>query len=113
MILLRILWFIYAVCTENCKGQPMPPSRQIWAQWVVKAWDAVSEKSIQKAWTVFSYKSMEILIDVPNSMNEISIVCAQNDVEIVQEYLTDNDEHHHFLDPENGEQNIVLSSVLN
>ena len=55
---------------------------------------------------------MEILIDVTNSMNEISIVCAQNDVEIVQEYLTDNDEHHHSLNPENGEQNIVLSSVL-
>ena len=47
---------------------------------------------------------MEILIDVTNSMNEISFFCAQNDVEIVQEYLTDNDEHHHSLNPENGEK---------
>ena len=39
---------------ENYKGQPMPPSKQICEQWVVKAWDAVSEKSIQKEWTVCS-----------------------------------------------------------
>ena len=72
----------------------------------------MSEKSIQKAWTVCGQKSIGKLIDVPNSVNEISIVCAQNDVQIAQEYPTDNNEHNHFLNPENGEQNIVLGSVL-
>ena len=55
---------------------------------------------------------MERLINVLNSVNEISIVCAQNDVKIAQDYLTDNDEHHNFLNPENSEQNIVISIVL-
>ena len=49
---------------------------------------------------------MEGLINVLNSVNEISIVCAQHDVKIAQDYLTDNDEHHHLLNPENGKQNI-------
>ena len=29
---------------ENGKGQPMPPIRQLFLQWVIKAWDDVSEK---------------------------------------------------------------------
>ena len=55
---------------------------------------------------------MEKLINFPNSVNDISILCNQNDVEIDQEYLKENDEHHHFLNPENDEQHILLSSVL-
>eukprot|EP00957_Ditylum_brightwellii_P081790 6222622-Ditylum_brightwellii.AAC.1 len=35
---------------ENDKGQPMPSSRQLCAQWVVKVWEAISEESIEKAW---------------------------------------------------------------
>ena len=42
------------------------------------------KKPIQKAWTVCGQKSIGKLIDVPNSVNEISIVCAQNDVQIAQ-----------------------------
>ena len=52
------------------------------------------------------------IINVPNSMKKTSIVCAQNDVKIAQGYVTDNYEHHYSLNPENGEQNLVLISVL-
>ena len=51
-------------------------------------------------------------INLPNSVNEISIVCAQNDVQIAQEYLMISYEHHHLLNPENGEQNIVFCILL-
>ena len=45
-------------------------------------------------------------------VNEASIFCAQNYLQISNEYLTDNDEHNNFLNPENSEQNIVISIVL-
>eukprot|EP00957_Ditylum_brightwellii_P031717 2405758-Ditylum_brightwellii.AAC.1 len=79
----------------------MPPSRQLCTQWVVKAWDAISEESIKKAWAVCGYKSMEELINIPSIINDISPVFTKSDLQIAQEYLTDNDEHHHFLKPEN------------
>ena len=56
---------------------------------------------------------MEKLINVTNTVNNISIVFAQNYIQIAHVYLTDNDQHHHLMNPENAEQNIVLSSVLN
>ena len=52
------------------------------------------------------------LTNVSNSVKQISTVCAQNDVQIDQEYLTDNGEHHDLLIPENGKNNLVLSIAL-
>ena len=57
-------------------------------------------KYIQKAWKFCGYKYMVKLINVTNSVNDISTVCTQNHVQISQEYLIDNDEYHHFLNPE-------------
>eukprot|EP00957_Ditylum_brightwellii_P177727 13538253-Ditylum_brightwellii.AAC.1 len=90
----------------------MPPSRQLCAQWVVKTWDAISEESIKKAWVVYGNTYMEELINTPNSINGILPVFAKSDLQIAQEYQTDNDGHHHFLNPENSESGLFLSSTL-
>ena len=33
---------------ENDQGHPLPPSRQLCTQWVVNAWDCVSEALVRK-----------------------------------------------------------------
>eukprot|EP00957_Ditylum_brightwellii_P148336 11293237-Ditylum_brightwellii.AAC.1 len=90
----------------------MPPSRQLCAQWVVKAWDDISEESIKNACVVGGYKYMEELINIPSCINDISPVFVKSDLQIAQEYLTDNDEQHHLLNPENSENGLFLSSTL-
>ena len=45
----------------NDKGHPIPPSRQLLAQWVVKAWDFVSEKLVAGSWESCGYKPYEML----------------------------------------------------
>ncbi len=40
---------------------PLPPSRQLLAQWAVKAWAKIPEELIRKAWEVCGYKSTEEL----------------------------------------------------
>ena len=41
--------FYMPTAPQNEKGQPMPPSRQLCAQWVVMSWGTVSEELIKKA----------------------------------------------------------------
>ena len=42
-------------------GHPYPPTRQLLAQWVVKAWDNVPEDLVKRSWEVCGYKSVESL----------------------------------------------------
>ena len=40
-------------------GRPYPPTRQLIAQWVVKAWEKVPEELVKRSWEVCGYKSIE------------------------------------------------------
>ena len=44
-----------APINEN-NGNPLPPSRQLLAKWVVLAWEKISPELIVKAWEVCGYK---------------------------------------------------------
>ena len=57
---------------ENDKGHPSMPSSQLCAQWVVKAWNKVSENLIRKAWIVCGYKSVSDLENVEGSINIVA-----------------------------------------
>ena len=41
--------------------QPLAPSRQLLAQWVVEAWSKITEELIRKAWVVCGYCQMDAL----------------------------------------------------
>jgi hypothetical protein len=43
------------------KGNPKPPSRQLLATWVVKAWEKIPEQLVRKAWTACGYQTEEQL----------------------------------------------------
>ena len=47
--------------TNPKTGHPLAPSRQILAQWIVKAWDKVVKEPVRKSWEVYGYKSTEDL----------------------------------------------------
>ena len=53
-----ILYMLTAPMNEKT-GHPLPPTRQLCAQWVVSAWEAIPDKLIRKAWTTLGYKSMD------------------------------------------------------
>ena len=48
--------------TNNPKtGHPLAPSRQLLAQWIVKAWAKVPKEHVRKSWEVYGYKLTEDL----------------------------------------------------
>ena len=42
-------------------GHLLAPSRQLLAQWIVKAWAKVPKEPVSKSWEVYGYKSTEDL----------------------------------------------------
>ena len=44
-------------------GHPLAPSRQLLAQWIVKAWAKVPKEPVRKSWEVYGYNSTEDLIN--------------------------------------------------
>ena len=47
--------------TNPKTGHPLAPSRQLLAQWIVKAWAKVPKEPVRKSWEVYGYKSIEDL----------------------------------------------------
>ena len=46
---------------QSNKGNPKPPSRQLLATWVVKAWEKIPEQLVRKAWIACGYQTEEQL----------------------------------------------------
>ena len=55
----------YVLTAPIHNGGPKPPSRQLLATWVVKAWKKVPRELVKKAWTACGYPSEAELGD-PN-----------------------------------------------
>ena len=51
------------VPSNSKTGHPLAPSRQLLAQWIVKAWAKVPKELVRKSWEVCGYKSTEDLIN--------------------------------------------------
>ena len=85
---------------ENSKGHPMVPSRQLCAQWVVKAWNKVSDKLIQKSWEVCGYKNIHDLENKESSVHDLVQYEKNKTIRIV-ESVAGSDALYHFLNPEN------------
>ena len=55
-------WLLNVPTNPNT-GHPLAPSRQLLAQWIVKAWAKVPKELVRKSWEVSGYKSTEDLIN--------------------------------------------------
>ena len=49
--------------TNPKTGHLLAPSRQLLAQWIVKAWAKVPKEHVRNSWEVYGYKSTEYLIN--------------------------------------------------
>ena len=58
------------VPTNPKTGHPLAPSRQLLAQWIVKAWAKVPKEHVRKSWEVYGYKSTE---DLSNEEDTASV----------------------------------------
>ena len=77
----------------NSKGQPIIPSCQLCATWVVQAWDELPNALIKKAWEVANYKSMDDIANESNNHELTSYTVSQmNDaiLPIVDEQIFQN-----------------------
>lgn len=59
-------------------GNPIPPSRQLCSTWVLKAWEAVPEEIIYKAWLLGGYKDPSCEPN-PNDPLSTAIINATSD----------------------------------
>ena len=57
----------------NNKGHTIPPSRQLLAQWVVAAWESISEDLVAKSWKCCGYKSLDDLINDKAQTSDIVV----------------------------------------
>jgi hypothetical protein len=74
----RELYDLYMLdAPVSSKGYPIAPSRQLCAQWCVKAWKKVPEELVIKAWELAGYKTVD---EIENSHASISwMVVSPND----------------------------------
>ena len=99
-------YILNAPVTE--KGNPKPPSRQLLATWVVKAWDMIPEELVRKAWTACGYETEEqlcsnnatqgqlVVWDESAIIKNISQICG--DDAVVHYTSEENDDEMGFFD---------------
>ena len=84
----------------NERGQPIAPTRQMCATWVVQAWSDIPEELIRKSWEVCGYKSISDLNNVEGSANTV-IEYNQNMIVEIMEAAGGQQAVHHILNSEN------------
>lgn len=81
-------------------GNPIPPSRQLLAQWVVMAWEKIPESLVKKAWEVCGYKSSQELND--NAEGGALVMYSKEELAAIVHDTMGEDASELFLyDPEN------------
>jgi len=105
-------WSLCAPINEK-NGNPLPPSRQLLANWILTAWDKISPALVVKAWEVCGYKTQKQLKADAEDMGAITVWSAES-LGAVVERAAGNDALTHFLHdvenlaepefPEDGEE---------
>ena len=96
---------------ENDKGHPLPPSRQLCTQWVVKAWDCVSEALVRNAWNICGYKSMDDPSHISSSENNSIVRLHKSEVATLIEKIAGPDASAHYLNEENYDPVLSLGCL--
>ena len=88
-------WSLCAPLNER-SGNPLPPSRQLLANWVVLAWEKISPALVVKAWEVCGYKTQKQLKADAADMGAITVWSAES-LGAVVEIAVGHDALTHFL----------------
>ena len=96
-------------------GNPMPPSRQLLAGWVMQAWNKVPTELVKKSWDVCSYKATDELTKMSDDRASSLVVYSQQELGSVVEraagglaqthFLHDHENNAEPMFPEEGDEN--------
>ena len=92
-------WSLNAPLNEK-SGNPIPPSRQLLAQWVVMSWEKIPESLVKKAWEVCGYKSSQELNDEAEG-GALVTYSKKELAAFVEETMGEEASEHFLYDPEN------------
>ena len=85
---------------------PLAPSRQLFAQWIVKAWAKVPKEHVRKSWEVYGYKSTEDLINEEETASVTVINYSQEQLGTMIENISVDDARMEWIDEANDRQPV-------
>ena len=92
----------------NDKGHPISPSRQLCAQWAVKAWDRMPTELVVEAWKLCGCKSMEEIKSGSDATNQSLTLASPKAIVQTVEKIAGGEASGHFLNPDNGDEVLSL-----
>ena len=98
-------WLLNAP-TNPKTGHPLAPSRQLHAQWIVKAWDKVPKEPVRKSWEVYGYNSTEDLSNEEETASVAVINYSQEQLGTMTENISGDDARMAWIDEANDRQPI-------
>ena len=84
----------------------MAPCRQLFAQWIVKAWAKVPKELVQKSWEVCGYKSTEDLSNEEETSSVAVINYSQEQLGTMIENIAGYDARMAWIDEANYRQPV-------
>ena len=88
-------------------GHPLAPSRQLLAQWIVKAWAKVPKELVRKSWEVYGYQSTEDLINEEETASVVVINYYQEQLGTMIENISGDDARMSWIDEANDRQPVL------
>ena len=92
--------------TNPKTGHPMAPSRQLLAQWIVKAWAKVPKEPVRKLCEVYGYKSTEDLSNEEDTASVAVINYSQEQLGTMIENISGDDARMAWIDEANDRQHV-------
>ena len=92
--------------TNPKTGHPLAPSRQLLAQWIVKAWAKVPKEPVRKSWEVYGYNSTEDLSNEEDTASVAVINYSQEQLGTMIENISGDDARMAWIDEANDRQPV-------
>ena len=94
------------VPTNPNTGHPLAPSRQLFAQWIIKAWAKVPKELVRKSWEVCGYKSTEDLSNEEETASVAVIHYSQEQLGTMIVTISGDDARMAWIDEANDRQPV-------
>ena len=98
-------WLLNAPTNPNT-GHLLAPSRQLLAQWIVKAWAKVPKEPVRKSWEFYGYKSIEDLKNEEETASAVVIDYSQEQLGTMIENISGYDARIAWIDEANDHQPV-------
>ena len=92
--------------TNPKAGHLLAPSRQLFAQWIVKAWAKVPKEHVRKLWEVYGYKSTEDLSNEEDTESVTVINYSKEQLGTMIENISGDDARMAWIDEANDRQPV-------